>query len=461
MSKQRFLPFLALPALLSLSGCGYVHIGRLPEATATAVGSGQGDDKVVRENADLRTEKKMLQQELALSRAQGEALRSALEGRAADGETSKKLVEKLNETTRELAALRANYSRLQTERSQGLAPDDAKALQGRLGEAEEKLAGSLRAYTELQEEISKLRGEVARTQAENVTLSQQVKVATAENQQAQAALAQLNKDLLAQSEARTRAEEDVAILSTELKSVAPNSTVLSQLRAGPAGQTRSLAAEQAAENISLRQQLDSLKIKVTALETERSQLQEQLTKIDLPNLVAKISSVEREAGQLRQENAQLKAVSGSAQTLQDQLKLITAQALALTEENNKLKSRLSAARPVAAAPDLPKIDVNDAAATPAPKPAPAATKPGTGSAEPAVIAVKTEASSVSATLVAPGSGRAAAGGRTHVVAGGDTLAKISSQYYGTPSRWADILAANRDTLGENNNLVVGRTLRIP
>ena len=52
-------------------------------------------------------------------------------------------------------------------------------------------------------------------------------------------------------------------------------------------------------------------------------------------------------------------------------------------------------------------------------------------------------------------------GRFHVVTGGDTLAKISSQYYGTPSRWGDILAANRDVLGENNNLLVCRTLRIP
>ena len=51
--------------------------------------------------------------------------------------------------------------------------------------------------------------------------------------------------------------------------------------------------------------------------------------------------------------------------------------------------------------------------------------------------------------------------RFHVVAGGDTLAKISTQYYGTPGRWGDILAANRDILGESNNLVVGRTLRIP
>lgn len=77
-------------------------------------------------------------------------------------------------------------------------------------------------------------------------------------------------------------------------------------------------------------------------------------------------------------------------------------------------------------------------------------------------------SSVNATLVTSPAGARApankgdtANARTHVIAVGDTLAKISSQYYGTTARWGDILAANRDVLGEDNKLVVGRTLRIP
>jgi nucleoid-associated protein YgaU len=79
-------------------------------------------------------------------------------------------------------------------------------------------------------------------------------------------------------------------------------------------------------------------------------------------------------------------------------------------------------------------------------------------------------SGVSARLVANVSGatrsaatrdEAAAATRFHTVGSGDTLAKISAQYYGTPSRWSDILAANRDILGRENNLVIGRTLRIP
>jgi nucleoid-associated protein YgaU len=53
------------------------------------------------------------------------------------------------------------------------------------------------------------------------------------------------------------------------------------------------------------------------------------------------------------------------------------------------------------------------------------------------------------------------GARYHTVAAGDTLSKIATQYYGTPGRWAEILVANRDVLGEDNNLVIGRQLRIP
>ena len=80
--------------MLAWSGCGYVHVGRLPTPTTTVI----GDDKLIRENSDLKTEKKILQQELALTRAQGDALRFAIENRNSDGDTSTRLVEKLNET---------------------------------------------------------------------------------------------------------------------------------------------------------------------------------------------------------------------------------------------------------------------------------------------------------------------------------------------------------------------------
>jgi nucleoid-associated protein YgaU len=51
--------------------------------------------------------------------------------------------------------------------------------------------------------------------------------------------------------------------------------------------------------------------------------------------------------------------------------------------------------------------------------------------------------------------------RIHTVALGETLTGISRQYYGTPNRWTDIFAANRDVIRDERSLVAGRTLRIP
>jgi nucleoid-associated protein YgaU len=84
----------------------------------------------------------------------------------------------------------------------------------------------------------------------------------------------------------------------------------------------------------------------------------------------------------------------------------------------------------------------------------------TGGTVTATLVTTPSGSRVGSPRPEPGSSPASQG-RVHVVAGGDTLSKISQQYYGTPTRWGDILAANRDILGENNNLVIGRTLRIP
>ena len=266
----------AAPLLLLLSGCGYVHFGPLPEAPA-ATPTGGGDEKLRQENADLRLEKKMLQQELALSRAQGDALRTAIENRAADGDTSRRLVEKLNDTSRELAELRTRYAQLQSARPPAAGEGDG-ALRARLGETEEKLAATLRSFTELQAEIGRLRTEIAEVRSENVTLAQQLQSTAAQNAEARAALAQLNTELLAQRDARQRAEQDVETLRAELKATpaapgaAAGSSALGLQRAGTAGEARALTTETAV----LQQQLDAAHAKAAALEQERTQLQRQL-----------------------------------------------------------------------------------------------------------------------------------------------------------------------------------------
>lgn len=356
-SRPTLASLLLLPAVLLMAGCGYVHVGRLPDATAPV--TNLGDDKLLKENSDLRLEKKILQQELALTRAQGDALRTAIENRTADGDTSRRLAEKLTQTSRELADLRNSYVQLKAERATAaaaIASDDPSILKARLGETEEKLAVAVRTSQALQQEVDQLKTAVARSRAENLTLAAQARVATAQSEQAQAALAKLNLELVAQKDARVRAEQDAETLRNELRVVAPNSSVLAQLRTGTAADARSLSPEPAAESSS--------------------------------------------------------SAAGSGD------------------------------KPVA---------VRTAA---------------TNSSRSSAPRITLQPSGINATFVTNTSGSRADSGaadssRVHTVAGGDTLAKISTRYYGTPSRWNDILSANRDTLGENNSLVIGRTLRIP
>jgi chromosome segregation ATPase len=51
--------------------------------------------------------------------------------------------------------------------------------------------------------------------------------------------------------------------------------------------------------------------------------------------------------------------------------------------------------------------------------------------------------------------------RMHRIVSGDTLTRISSRYYGTPSRWQEIYNANRDKLSSADALPVDVELKIP
>lgn len=242
---------LALCALL-LTGCGYVHIGRIDPATATAADGAS-------ENSDLRSEKKILQEELALARKEGAALRAALENRyaRADG-ADPELVTRLQETTRELAALRASYARLDADRQrlqsatgESNRGGELAGVQSQLGDTEEKLAAALRHYTELQEETNQLRSEVARVRSENSQLTRQVGELTVQNEQAVAALAQLNSELLAQKDARSRAEQDAQSVRNQLQLVTRdrNATpTLADARTTSASGANDLAATLRVEN---------------------------------------------------------------------------------------------------------------------------------------------------------------------------------------------------------------------
>jgi LysM repeat protein len=232
-----------IPLLGLLSGCTFVHFGKIPPA--------ESDPAVAQENSELRTEKKILQQELTLARKEGEALRLVIEsGKSGVGDAT--LAARLSETTRELAELRGRYLALDAERARlTAAPATAfnpttpaetgslTELNGRLSETQEKLAASLRAYTQLREETIGLRAEVMRARNDANILTAQVRNLTVQNEEARAALAQLNTELLAQKDARAKSSQEADAARSQL------STVLTSSRGTPAatlGEARAASA---------------------------------------------------------------------------------------------------------------------------------------------------------------------------------------------------------------------------
>ena len=68
----------------------------------------------------------------------------------------------------------------------------------------------------------------------------------------------------------------------------------------------------------------------------------------------------------------------------------------------------------------------------------------------------------SALAAAQSSGSAAAGGmQTYTVKAGDSLSKISEQFYGTAGQYMKIFEANRDKLTDANKIQPGQVLKIP
>ena len=53
------------------------------------------------------------------------------------------------------------------------------------------------------------------------------------------------------------------------------------------------------------------------------------------------------------------------------------------------------------------------------------------------------------------------GGQTYTVKSGDTLSKISKEFYGNPNEYMRIFYANRDTLNDPDKIQVGQQLAIP
>ena len=130
----------------------------------------------------------------------------------------------------------------------------------------------------------------------------------------------------------------------------------------------------------------------------------------------------------------------------------------LQKENLQLKDEIATLRQGGAGSAGPRggAAAADATSTPATKRAPLFNPAATGPAGAVARPAPTGRPAATTAANSP-----ATPGRRHVVAQGDTLYKIAQRYYGSGSKWPEILEANRDVLKNENAVRPGMELRIP
>ncbi len=166
---------------------------------------------------------------------------------------------------------------------------------------------------------------------------------------------------------------------------------------------------------------------------------------------AKLAVVLRSYTLMQEENDQLKAAQQKTAeekaALEAQLE-VAKRAIPVAAQANALREQLRQTQDQLAAVSLENNDLKTRLAT------------GTGSSVPGRL-TPTSVPTTLAPAVMPTPAPATPEVRYHVVVAGETLGKIARQYYGTSSRWPEILEANKDVLKNEKSLYVGAKLRIP
>jgi len=255
-----------------------------------------------------------------------------------------------------------------------------------------------------------------------------------------AALTSAQHDLEVQNQKVAALEAERADLQQKLAQTQAGATAAATEPAEPTDLEKQAAETEDKLNMSLRA--------YTLLQNDDDQLKDSLAKItdERDSLTAQLNDAKHLAddrqASLNQQAQQIAALQAAATTdanniaaLHDQVRQMQNLVAQLASENSQLKTRLVLDAPTTSASEPARFASAPAPVlTPSPAPAPVPNAPPPP---------------------------AETGPRTYKVASGDTLAKISKQYYGTTSHWQQILAANHDKLRDDKSLRVGMELTIP
>jgi chromosome segregation ATPase len=316
------------------------------------------------------------------------------------------------------------------------------------------------AAEKVQTQLDAAQAEVKRT-ATQLAASEAMRAELAERNSAAASAVKAGLDQIAVLRAEMQSRESGrAQAAVDKEAVAAQLATAAAAVEGATRQAEALNEKLAAATAELevaRQNAADVRDKFAASESVRRDFGNQLNALraELKETQAAVGASQITAARLADENALLKArlplepalniESFRAQIVAAEQK--AADALdanrALTEENARLKAAHVSSTPSAGRAVLVTAPTKPAARASGNVPAGA-----NATLRPVSIAPATPPPTVTPQ-------------RTHVIVAGDTLTSISARYYNTPSRWPEILAANRNVMRNERTLVIGRILRIP
>ncbi len=219
MLRSLLRPGLVSPAVIFLAGCATTESGETisdPASPGAAV-------------AEVRAEaprERVTATEAAVAERRSSSPSSGARESSGNAPTeTAKLVDQLNEAARELATLRTANAKLRTERPRPAATATEAGV--KVDPADERLAASLKTFTQFKQEMAAVLAEIDRLKRSNADLSaemksgaEQTKLAAEQTRQAKAAMQRVEDDLRTEKRSRLEAETTVTQLREQLRTIA-------------------------------------------------------------------------------------------------------------------------------------------------------------------------------------------------------------------------------------------------